>query len=444
MQDKRHDVEVPGFQAYTFGGEEASLKGQGTLTSGSLSFRTRPDDGLMAALTRHHVYSLDVVVARRAEPGSVLQVFNDGDTAEATLSLYVSDEQFRAFVEHPSSVLKIGFRSPDDDAHLVDGIYTRDVHIVFLSATQYLNAPSVDHYRSFDAELTPFILRAQGSQLARIARELLESVERGIRERPVEASSRGAHLHTIASILSGLRSAVPRVKADAAVLLEDPDEFRKRIEALDKQEAERLSNLYDNVWQHKWSASLIQSGKFEQADTGELSTDTVDEVARDYLSRPMFSSAALEWLLIDALLFNETIAFARSIAWLPPGKPWPQFRYQVLRSGAWWFKEAIRLGLTFLLAQFVDSGHGVGFWVIMGTISAVRWLRPDPTINERAKVLQLLADMSTVQNSLQIFDFNSRLLRDRLYDVARRGAEFNQSVYSLLDKRIAREDVTRR
>ncbi|NUX59334.1 hypothetical protein [Paraburkholderia youngii] len=132
-------------------------------------------------------------------------------------------------------------------------------------------------------------------------------------------------------------------------------------------------------------------------------------MARDYLSTPHLSSPSLEWLIIDALLFNETVAFARSICWLSPGQPWPQFKYHLLRGSAKWFREAVALVLTFVLAQFVDSSRGIGFWAVAATITAVRWLRPDTVSKERARFTQLLADMSNAQSLLSDSGFQQSL-----------------------------------
>ncbi|KAA0075857.1 hypothetical protein CIW54_26085 [Paraburkholderia sp. T12-10] len=443
MNDSRHDIEIPGFRAYTFGPDGGRLAGSGTLTSSNLSFRARIDDHSMGELTRHRVDRLDVTVAARSDAGGDLFVRIDENTVAGTLSLFVDAELFRLMVQYPASTIQLGFRLPDDDPVLHDGCYTAKVHVSFVSATQFLHPAPTSQHKTVHAKLSEFAIRPQWSQLGRIARELLESMEDGVRREPQIDESREAGMAAISNIIGTLRQAVPRDTADAPVLEQSPDEFKRAIAEIDKAEVSRLSDLYDKVWLHKDAGLQIRSGKVRPGDTGELSTDAVEQVAREYVSAPHLSSPSLEWLLIDALVFNETVAFARSISWLPPAQPGPLFKHSLIRGSVKWVKEAVALALTFALAELIDSSHGTGFWIIAGTITAVRWVRPDTTATERAKIVQLLSDMASAQALLSLPDFNCRLLREQLYNLAKRGAVFKQVAYSLLDKRISREEALR-
>jgi hypothetical protein len=76
----------------------------------------------------------------------------------------------------------------------------------------------------------------------------------------------------------------------------------------------------------------------------------------------------------------------------------------------------------------------------MGAISLARWLRPSVT-DIKLKDAQLFNDVAQIQGQLARTDFNARLVRERLYDLAKRGAIFSPSIYSLLDKRIQREEL---
>src|SRR5437868_6957843 len=94
----------------------------------------------------------------------------------------------------------------------------------------------------------------------------------------------------------------------------------------------------------------------------------------------------------------------------------------------WLFKEAVGLGLTYAIAVYVDSGYGLGFWTIMGSISLARWLRVDVVAQERQKVLRLLFDLSQIQGEFHAMDFNAGVVRERLYHIARRGIVFSPCV----------------
>ncbi|RIV45533.1 hypothetical protein [Burkholderia pseudomallei] len=443
MEDTRHDIEVSGFQNYTFGPDGGFLKGNGALVGRNLSFRTRADEGPVAELTRHRIYRLDVTVTASPDPGGHLFIAFDENGAEGTLSIFVDAELFRLLVQYPASTVQLGFRLPNSDPVLENGSYSAKVHLSFVSATQLLSTAPDSRHQAFDTELSEFVVRPQWSQLGRIAKELLESMEAGVRRSYGGSTSRDACMAAISSIFGTLRQTVPRDNDDAAILAQPPSEFRKAVDAMERNEASRLSDLYDNVWLHKDAGFQIRSGKMQPQDTVELSTDELEQVARDYLSTPHLSSPSLEWLLIDALLFNETVAFARSISWLPPTQPGPLFRYSLLRGGAKWVKEAVALVLTFALAEIVDSSHGIGFWIVAATITVARWARPDAVVTERTKIAQLLSDMASAQALLSLPDFNARLLRERLYELAKRGAAFKQVAYSLLDKRISREETSR-
>ncbi len=168
MEDTRHDVEVSGFQTYTFGPDGGFLKGNGALISRSLSFRMGADEGPVAELTRHRIYRLDVTVTARSDPGGHLFIAIDEHSAKGTLSIFVDVELFRLLVQYPASTVYLGFRLTSDPV-LENGYYSAKVHLSFGSATQLLSTAPASRHQAFDTELSEFVVRPQWSQLGRIA-----------------------------------------------------------------------------------------------------------------------------------------------------------------------------------------------------------------------------------------------------------------------------------
>jgi hypothetical protein len=109
-------------------------------------------------------------------------------------------------VQYPASTIQLGFRLPDDDPVLHDGCYTAKVHVSFVSAIQFLHPAPTSQRRTVNANLSEFAIRPQWSQLGRIARELLESMEDGVQREVQNHELREAGMAAIPRLQLSLAS----------------------------------------------------------------------------------------------------------------------------------------------------------------------------------------------------------------------------------------------
>jgi hypothetical protein len=172
-----------------------------------------------------------------------------------------------------------------------------------------------------------------------------------------------------------------------------------------------------------------------------LDTGGLEAVAGAYTANPSMQSPYLEWLLIDALLFDETGLFALTVCDIPAQKFIPMVMHSLLRPIKLLLSEGFAFALTAFVSSLIDETHSTAFWVIFATITLGRWLNPIKLqqVIQQQKPKELAADMISATVKSKKFDFNARLLRELLYGLEKRGAVYSPSVFNVLDKRIARE-----
>jgi hypothetical protein len=233
----------------------------------------------------------------------------------------------------------------------------------------------------------------------------------------------------------------------------NPREFEEAIKSRPADQQNSLKVAYGLVWIHEPIEGMLQAGENKTILASkhlEAQTPEIEDLAHIYCSYKYLTSPTLEWAILNALVFSETVLFARSalanvkIAGVPVAFPLqPAYKRVLWAIGSlgWRFlKEAIALALAFLVASFVDPGRTPVFWMIFLGISAVRWLRAPRAVETTSaqKVSRLLTEMIAVHNRLASKHFNAGLVKNLLYSLEDRGAVFSRAVYSVLDKRIAR------
>jgi hypothetical protein len=384
---------------------------------------------------RYRVTSLDVRI-RAGEPKAGLFLSFADEERFSELAVSVDSDVLARIREHPDSeiVIKVALPlSPKLNDRL---LFHCAAELVDLSIMRAVQPAWVDEYKTIEEGLALVVLEPHGGLLARIARELLQSATSRVAR---DERAFGREVLAIKAIVEVLRRSVRRPPARSQAYALDPADFREHLAKLPEAERKEWAG-YDELPYHASARDTIILGRQEQSGERELVTEDLEQAALSYLASRILVSPTLEWFLIDHLMFNETVAFRRSIEWMPKSADgWPVFRAMAWTGIKTLVKEAFAIGLTAFVAGLVDPQTGVGFWAILATVTLARWMKPNQVMAAREKVTAILSDMATAQHTMHRWDFNAGQLRQALYDVSGKGAVFSPCVYSLLDRRIARE-----
>jgi hypothetical protein len=261
---------------------------------------------------------------------------------------------------------------------------------------------------------------------------------------PVEADRRKTK---IIALMTGIRASHCGRGLDAYMGL-SAHEFREHAKRLSQAEQDIATAAYELLWSHQSIEKLINTERLHQHDYPELVASRLEDAARIYLEETWMHSPALEWLFIDALVFAETVSFARATYPTEDSGPQPvPTVWTRVRSAAPWariLKEIVFLWVTVLGAAILDPSKGLGFWAIFAVATLIRWLKPpgqviEPFAGPTPRDFRVLCNsMCAVHDRLRDQAFNARLFRDLLYWLERQGAQFSPTIYHLLDRRIAR------
>jgi hypothetical protein len=288
-----------------------------------------------------------------------------------------------------------------------------------------------------------WILNKNGNtQIKQIGSELLNSLNIWLNQNPDKQHNKHFYIERIGDLIFDLRlgRTDPNGFGEFGEHLEHPDSFLKSIDNFTGDKKKELKEAYDRVWVHSKIMDLILNAKLDWGALPYLSNEQLESVAQTYTINPWMQSPLLEWLLIDALLFNETVAYAKMLPNLPVQKYFLSLFRSFLKLTRLLLSEGFFLALTAFVSNLIDETHGIAFWIIFATITLGRWLHPIKAQGEieRQKSKRLLADMLSVHERLYRIDFNARLLRDLLYNLENRGTVYSHALFNVLDKRIAR------
>ncbi|MBC3918482.1 hypothetical protein H8L32_13400 [Undibacterium sp. CY18W] len=235
-----------------------------------------------------------------------------------------------------------------------------------------------------------------------------------------------------------------------------PTEFLEQVSDLPKSLSDKLISSYDRVWIHVPIMQVLRTGEAaSELNAQRLSpnVEEIEELARLYYEHKQLCSPLLEWAIINALIYSETINFARTILAknhllgfpiaesIEPVGYWKQLRLSLTEGLGSIFCEAYSLGLTAIAASVANFISESGFWLLFWGITAIRWIRKrdDPKLEVHKKNYALLSDMISAHQCLKTYDFNADLLKARLHALEIRGAVFSVTVYNLLEKRLYRD-----
>lgn len=333
-------------------------------------------------------------------------------------------------------------------------IFNVDLHLESNRFKSAVGLSPVDN--RFQLIVNDAVLTRGWSLRYRIGAELATSLN-------VPSVSRTSNAEEVLSeVMDGLRVAFhptmwePNDEIPNNVFRHAPEEFKKAISELPVGQAKTLNDSYDRVWAHVSILHVIQAGE-DQSQLAKYhllpNLEDIESLASTYCKHPELISPLMEWALVDAMLYVETIGFARALGsdnrivghqYMAPLKP-VGFRKQVKgflsQAAAWGFGEGFCLGYTCIAAGLANALSGSGFWLLFWGITALRWVRQkkDPALDLLNKNSQLLSDMASAHEKLKTYDFNAGLLRSQLYSLELRGAVFSIEVYNILDKRLTRD-----
>ena len=239
--------------------------------------------------------------------------------------------------------------------------------------------------------------------------------------------------------------------------------------------------LSDEMWEakRKWLARLIWSRRdldqLFRRGTVSREAKPIDKrslvsIVAKYLERPWMENGFLEWAFVDALVSEETRAFGEHIKGLDPKTGGFSFAATMAYMQAegdiqkiYWRRlrnslvsTAVKLAFAVVLpvaALWWEWTRGDQQWAAWGTIGyaalvvlsiaralgrrVIRLLRPaKPSYTE---LLELYAEMARVYRQLEGPVINPSMLRDALHKSQEKGAVWDVSVFSLIDRIVARD-----
>jgi hypothetical protein len=429
-------VQSRGFtDLFTSSSKGKYLRGTGTVKK-ARSLVLTSEDG-----KSYYVDNLDVwAYPQTGEHKSQLYVCDELGDEFAQLDCYLDAETFQKLLEPTEKSLAIIFDIPDRPRLFEGHNYSVKVESleIYVHELLPLSPPFTSDVLEWELLHEQYAL-TKYSQVNLIAGELIASRKsKAVLNKPDLDEGDGG----VGRILFELRGAIPyEATGDHDFPLQVSD-FLESIADKDEKSASELKRNFDNIWQHRDASSSIGSGQLDPSKTGELIVANLESTALEYLNSKL-DSLLLEHVLIDALLYAEVVAFARSHPEIPKNGVKSLILGWIGKLAKFIIAEGTAFGLTAILADWLAQQNQTSFWVIFVGVTAIRWLRPDNLKADRFAKWKLLFDMSAVQLRMRTADFNPRLVRECLYDLEKRGAVFSQYVYHLLDKRIARDDLAR-
>jgi hypothetical protein len=273
-------------------------------------------------------------------------------------------------------------------------------------------------------------------------------------------------LETIIDLVSDLRSALRSHEPDPSADYDygniwylNATDFQSAIKELPDSKQKELIEKYDQLWK---KVDLSHALKWGEDKYGAIAVgfdpkqDEIENVAYKYLKLKTLRSKELEKILINSLIYTETIAFARTI--LSKKKFWgmsiPSIieskdveenssRFQIFAEAFWeigklTFFEAIKVIATFAIAFVVTNENFIAAWIVTTGYTVFRWWRQvyiaSLTPEDAKRVL--LGKMIQVHKLSNNYNYDAGHLKDQLLEVSREGAVFSPYVFSLLDFQI--------
>ena len=305
----------------------------------------------------------------------------------------------------------------------------------------------------------------QRGQLSLIVNELSESaahagyiVEEGDKE-----------IEILVDLISDLRSALrshepdPRADYDYANLWSwDTARFQEAIKTFPNSKQKEFIEKYDELWR---KVDISQALKWGEDKSGAIARgfepkqDEIEDVAYRLLKLKTLQSKTIYQILINTLIYTETIAFARTI--LSKKKFWgmsipsiidsndiddDSSYFKIVAKACWEigkliFFETIKIIATYFFAIFITSENVISAWVVTTGYTVFRWWRQQfiASLAPENKKYVLLEKMIQVHRLSNNYNYDAKYLKERLMEVSKEGAIFSPYLFRLLDFQIDKQ-----
>lgn len=280
-------------------------------------------------------------------------------------------------------------------------------------------------------------------------------------------------IEEISEILGNIRSSNREwvnepgmVSSSSNIWWNSPGNFKEAISSLDVEQQDKLQEQYDTLWKYVDLDSVIKFGEDKHGASVhgfQPSQEEIEPIVRRVLVLNNVHSRLLEAILVNVLLYVETIGFARvilaksSALGVPIASPVSGalsgmdsvsgfakiFAKGFVKTMFGWIVELLKLALTLAVAFFLSNENQTAMWIIACSYTFFRWWKAHSSSlkADRKDHLALLNDMASIYKLTSVPSYNPGLVREQLYKVTERGAVYSQTLFDILDRQVLREKV---
>lgn len=310
---------------------------------------------------------------------------------------------------------------------------------------------------SLEKQATIFLVKLAASsysQVQKITSELSQSAAKF--DKPLRHN--GKDISKIAEIISDLKAALRKREPEPAddtgyskFWFHSVDEFQRKISHLNVARQKELMQQFDTVWGTFDLVSVISGGEdgHSASQSGfDPKPEELESVATQMLALRPLRSPTLESILVNALIYAETIEFARNVLSKEkifgirvPSKVRKKEQSELKTLGylLWgFFLEVIKIGLTVLASFAITNENVIAAWVVATGFTLFRWWNNTFAAAQKDsnKEQRLLLEMCAAHQMSNKYNYNARLLRQTLYEVCSQGAVFSPMIFTILDMQI--------
>jgi hypothetical protein len=257
------------------------------------------------------------------------------------------------------------------------------------------------------------------------------------------------------SIASGINKISVQMPADIKDCVNILDIARSAFTIEEIHFSEDESKL---IWRHQDISGMIQYGdekNREQLAGFNPNIGKLEKLASMLLNLKTAKSKVLENCVLDALVFAETIAYARifyskkKMLGMRLAEPLKGVEDDSLFVGiskilgqgvAFYAKEIIFIAITYGVAFMLSAGDVTAAWVITSLFTVFRWYskqeanKEDPKYKGAVLLNKMIAFYETV--NLNHEQPNLELTKRKLLDLEKDGAVYSRFVYEIIERKL--------
>ena len=257
---------------------------------------------------------------------------------------------------------------------------------------------------------------------------------------------------------------------------EAPADFSAKIGKMPAEIQERFKKAYGAVWAHQRAFDVVQNRKEPKYLEENFLSPThseLENLAHRYCDADELVSPALEWALVDAMMYVKIVEFSElnhsvgkvkglathqliygplmpaSIRLSNADKQKTVIALIAENVGQIFLKaifEIAALAITWVIASLITGGSSDSTiqWIAFTGATAARWIasaiRGTTAENSAEKrgeelILQLLWDMAAAHDHINGPSFNAGIVRHLLYRIEEKSVGLGSMLFNILDKR---------